>query len=145
MSIDVTSYDSNITYLNLHQIGVADREDTPCIANIDYPSPLLGRIDGYVCTVNRFVIPTHTLFLNDRMKTAIVLYTNDRTLLMATGGPDMGGDVEIMSLDIQYLSDEYSFAMSARQTAYFQAEHAEQIDDQGLPSVHIGEQHHMFW
>jgi hypothetical protein len=78
MSIDVSGFDTNITYLNLHQIGLADREDTPCIANVDYPSPLLGRIDGYVCTVNRFVIPTHTLYLNDRMKSAIILYTFDR-------------------------------------------------------------------
>jgi hypothetical protein len=80
MSVDVSGYDTNITYLNVHRIGLADREDTPCIAKIDYPSPLLGRIDGYICTVNRFVIPTHTLMMNDHVKSAIMLYTFDHAI-----------------------------------------------------------------
>lgn len=93
MSIDVSGFDTNITYLNLQQIGLADRDDTPCIAKIDYPSPLLGRIDGYVCTVNRFCIPTHTLALNDRMKSAIILYTLDHHLFDATGGFENGDNI----------------------------------------------------
>jgi hypothetical protein len=78
MSIDVSGFDTNITYLNLEQIGFADTDKTPCIAKIEYPSPLLGRVDGYVCSVNRFCIPTHTLTMNDQISSAIILYTMDK-------------------------------------------------------------------
>ena len=87
MSVDVSGFDTNITYLNLHKIGLADREDTPCIAKINYPSPLLGRVDGYLATVNRFVIPTHTLYMNDHVKSAIILYTNDWAHFVETSQP----------------------------------------------------------
>jgi hypothetical protein len=138
MSIDVSGFDTNITYLNLHQIGLADREDTPCIAKVDYPSPLLGRIDGYVCTVNRFVIPTHTLFLNDRVKTAIVLYTFDEELWKDTGGQYAPGDAEhrITPLDIDKMRVAEPQAITAAQVAYFETEHAQTLADFGPVTLH---------
>jgi hypothetical protein len=98
-----------------------------CIAKIDYPSPLLGRIDGYICTVNRFVIPTHTLYLNDRMKSAIILYTNDRVLLVDTGGAQMGGQRELSPLDVDHLREDADHEMTPAQTAYFEAEHTVEV------------------
>ena len=107
-TVDVSGFDTNITYLNLQQIGLADTENTPCIAKIEYPSPLIGRVDGYMASVNRFSIPTHTLFMNDRVKSAIVLYTNDNVVL------EEEKEYHVVPLDVNTLRDDPGYVLTIK-------------------------------
>ena len=80
MSIEVSSFDQNIVYLNFEMDGDADTDQQRCEVERKFvSSPLLSSIDKYVCSVSRFTIPTHTVYMNDHVDAAAYLTTWDPT------------------------------------------------------------------
>ena len=73
MSIDCSGFDQNIVYLNFAQEGTPDQDDERCEVQQQFNTPLLSETRKYYVSVNRFSIPTHTVFMNDHIESAIVL------------------------------------------------------------------------
>ena len=75
MSIDLSSFDQNIVYLNFELEGSPDTDQERCEVERKFTTPLLSSIDKYMCSVSRFTVPTHTVFMNDHIDVAAFLTT----------------------------------------------------------------------
>ena len=58
MSVECSSYDQNLIYVNFEMEAPPDVENTKCEVERKFTSPLVGDLTKYMLSVTRFSIPT---------------------------------------------------------------------------------------